>query len=727
MLSPDYFNDRWSWYQPILNRGEEISVRCKVNVRRLPVRYTAEDGNDYLPYVMDAKQMDEVYTALRLLRDYSIRYMLEHEKVSAHQLPVLNPVGRTIMQHLHKHYPHLPQSLLHHWCGEPKGALVLLELWQSMWRQSWKQDQADHAPWVAAVNILMLKQVRDAIARLPNQHEEHLDHIMVCVAGGLYDWALNTFLKQHVDGAVEVTRIATYESMVIPLTPIAFLYRQPADALLGDDRFVIMSYGLEPDIVPRMRQIRDKVGRKYEGGICPLLAEDRMGAHMLRRSWVRLALWELAEKTRQGVWMQWVLQAKKLDQLITYPDSLPKAAVALLEKSRELPVAHWILQRLDAKTKKKGDEAKPWLEDDRVLQTFRVFEEDVAIEQRRRKEELVWLDRQQVLAGKGRGKEVDQALQRAWEDGDLIYFRNTDESLHGGVSLSAKQACLRMDWASYLYHMEKISVNLELLVHDYIMKELMRLVQASPDVFLDDVNGVGCVLRGEPVAVLHTGQAIYRLLAEQYLDAIRDDSAPELSYGKQEAKKKTEIGQPSPSICMAMQGDWTVVDAEYPKWGHYRVASGGTMVQLDAAMGHDENIAALIAWRNKKVGKESLGRVHIEGVDIGAKNSLPILYNQGFAVTEDVLQVYEKSLQNRAQIKRMDVDAAMFPSLFSAYRIAGGSLSLTTITPHDDDAEMMLFVHIGGVRLNGVNTRLYELLDATTEAAKLIRSETLMM
>jgi len=727
MLSPDYFDFRWSWYQPILNRGEDISVRCKVNVRRLPVRYTAEDGKEYLPYVMDTIREDAMYTALRLLRDYSIRYMLEHEKVSAHQLPVLNPVARQVMKHLQQHYPHLPQSLLHHWCGEPKGALVLLEMWQSMWQQSWRQDQVDHAPWVAAVNILMLKQIREAIAKLPQDHAEHLDHIMVCVAGGLYDWALKTFLKNHVDGAVEVTRIATYESMVIPLTPIAFLYRQPADALLGDDRFVIMSYGLEPDIVPRMRQIRDKVGRKYEAGICPLLAEDRMGAHMLRRSWVRLALWELAEKTRQGVWMQWVLQAKKLDQLITYPESLPKAAIALLEKSRTYPVAAWILRRLDVKTKKKGDAATPWLQDDRVLQTFRVFEEDVAIEQRRRKEERVWLNRQQVLASKRRGKEVEQALLRAWESGELIYFRSAEESLHGGASLSAKQACLRMDWATYLFHMEKLSVNLEHLIQDRLMKELMRLVEASSEVFMDDVNGVGCVLRGEPVAVLHVGLAIYRLLAEQYIDATRDDAAPALSYGQQEQKKKTELGQPSPSICVAMQGDWTVVDADYPKWGHYRVASGASMVQVDAALGHDENIAALIAWRNKKVGKESFGRVHIEGVSIGTSNALPVLYNQGFALTEDVLNVYERNLENRAQIKHLNIDAPMLPSLFKTYRIVGDMVNITTITPHDDDAEMMIFVYCGGVRLNGVNTRLYELLDPTTEAAQLIRAETLMM
>ncbi|MDQ6995539.1 MAG: hypothetical protein Q9M18_08085, partial [Mariprofundaceae bacterium] len=441
MLSPGYFDYRWSWYHPILNRGEDIAVRCKVDIRRLPVRYTAEDGKEYLPYAIPANQLEMLTTAFRHLQDYSFRYMIDQEKVSAHQLPLLNPVSRVIMKHLQTRYPHLPQNLLHHWCADSEGALALFEMWQAMWKQSWKQDQLDHAPWVASVNILMLKMIRQAIQCLSSDHAEHTDHILVSVAGGLYDWALRHFLKQHVDGAVEVTRIATYESMVIPVTPIAFLYRQPEDALLGDDRFVIMSYGLEPDIVPRMRQVRAKVGSKYESGICPLLAEDRMGAHMLRRSWVRLALWELAEKTGQGVWMQWVLQARKLDQLITRPETLPQAAVDLLSQSIEFPIAAWILARLNPKTKKKANLDTPWLKDDRVLQAFRVFEEDVAVEQRRRQAEVVWMDRHEAVAGKGRGKEIEHALNQAWEAGTLIYFQGAEASLHSGSSLSAQQAC----------------------------------------------------------------------------------------------------------------------------------------------------------------------------------------------------------------------------------------------------------------------------------------------
>lgn len=721
MLSPGYFDFRWSWYNPILNRGENIAVRCKVDVRRLPVRYTAEDGKEYLPYAMHASQMDHIATSLRCLQDYSARYMIDNDKMSAHQLPTPTPIARKIMRHLQQKNPHLPQILLHHWCGDSQGAMVLLEMWEAMWKQSWKQDQVDHAPWVASVNILILKMIRQAISRLSTDHEEHLDHVLVAVVGGLYDWALRNFLKQHVDGAVEVTRIATYESMVIPVTPIAFLYRQPADALLGDDRCVIMSYGLEPGIVPRMRQLRAKVDRKYESGICPLLAEDRMGSNMLRRSWVRLSLWELAEKTGQGVWMQWVLQPKKLDYLIFRPETLPKAAVELLKISPEFPVAVWILSRLNPKTKKAADAATPWLEDERVLQAFRVFEEDVAIEQRRRQAEVVWMDRHDALAGKGRGKEIEKALNQAWESGLLIYFQNAEASLHSGASLSAKQACLRIDWASYLNIMGKILDNFEGFIKDQLMAKIFQRMKLSKNIFLDYINGTGCLLRGDVTELLNEGYAIYRLMNELYIESNNHHKNTDHVQTNHNIKER-----PSPSICMTMQGDWAVIHATHPSWGEFRIASSASMAQADAGLAHDENMGRLIAWRNKKTGKNSLGSVHIEGMNIGGGNMLPVLHNQGFALTHTVMHAYEEEMKQRAQVKKFSLDRHQAAAIFSKYRIMGDTFEVTTMIPHDDNADMLAFVKVGVTRLNGSTAEIYELLNPASEAATLIRSEMLM-
>jgi len=716
MLSPGYFDFRWSWYRPILNRGEDIAVRCKVDVRRLPVRYTAEDGKQYLPYAMRANQTDKVATCLRNLQDYSIRYMLDQEKISAHQLPVPTPTARQVMRHLQQKNPHLPLVLLHHWCADAQGAPVLLEMWEAMWTQSWKQDQVDHAPWVASVNILILKMIRQAIGRLSTEHKEHMDQVLVAMVGGLYDWALRHFLKQHVDGSVEVTRIATYESMVIPVTPIAFLYRQPADALLGDDRFVIMSYGLEPAIVPRMRTLRAKVGSKYESGICPLLAEDQMGANMLRRSWVRLALWELAEKTGQGVWMQFVLHAKKLDNFISRPETLPKSAVELLQKSPEFSVAAWFLARLNPKTKTAADITTPWLEDERVLQAFRVFEEDVAIEQRRRQAELVWLDRHAALAGKGRGKDVETALNQAWKLGLLIYFQSADESLHSGASLSSKQACLRIDWASYLNIMARITDNFDGLIKDRLTAKIFQHMALAKNIFLDYINGTGCLLRGNITELLNAGYAIYGLMNELYIEHSKNQEDPELI--------STTIlhEQPSPSMCMAMHGDWTIVNATHASWGAFRIASSASMAQADAGLAHDENIGRLIALRNKKAGKNSLGSVHIERINIGGDNMLPILHNQGFALTQTIMHAYEDNMQQRAKVKKLSLDSRQAALIFTKYRMMDDALEVTMITPHDDDAEMLIFVNIGTTRLNGTKTEMYELLNPKSEAAALIQS-----
>jgi len=113
-----------------------------------------------------------------------------------------------------------------------------------------------------------------------------------------------------------------------------------------------------------------------------------MGEHMLKRSWARLALWELAEKTGQGIWMQWVLDAKKLDQFLAKPELLPESAVKLLGSHTDYPLVSWVLARRDDKDSKAAL-ATPWLKDDRVLNAFRVFEEDVVVERTRRKAETV--------------------------------------------------------------------------------------------------------------------------------------------------------------------------------------------------------------------------------------------------------------------------------------------------------------------------------------------------
>jgi len=709
MLSPGYFDFRWSWYRPIFNRGEETAGRCRVDVRRLPVRFTGEDGKDYIPYAVSSGMSDVIFGSLRRLQDYSVRYIISGEKVSAHQLPTMTPISRKMVLHLHKRYPHLPQMLLHHWCADEKGGLALLAMWQAMWQQSWRQDQADNAPWVASVNILILKLIRESIAKLPNEHAAHTDHILVCVAGGLYEWALRGFLKKHLEGAVEVTRIATYEAMMIPATPIAFLYRQPNDSLLGDDRFVIMAYGLEPDIVPRLRALRAKVASKHEAGILALLAQNRMGEHMLKRSWARLALWDLAEKTGQGIWMQWVLDAKKLDQFLAKPESLPESAVKLLGSHTDYPLVSWILARRDDK-KSKLALATPWLKDDRVLNAFRVFEEDVVVERTRRKAETVWLDRSQVLGGKGRGAEVDKALSSAWEDGQLVYFQNAEKSLHSGASLSSNQACLRVEWSDYLARMYATQVDYEKFLETVFLPVLLAKFEASDHVFLDALQASGCSFRGSSQALVETGASIQNLLRQIYMDAIEGDGRGRM---------------PAASMCLTMMGEWTVVDYQHKVLGKFRMASGLAVAQADAGIAHDAGVAQIIAWRDHHAGQKALGGVRVESIDSGTGQSASVLYNQGFALSEAALAEYLSVVRAKAGVKKFYLDRYKAALVFSTYRLPSDTFELVAVIPRNGDEGMLLFVKVGSPPLNGSSVGLYELLDPATEAAQMIQSEVL--
>ncbi|MDQ6995040.1 MAG: hypothetical protein Q9M18_05535, partial [Mariprofundaceae bacterium] len=404
--------------------------------------------------------------------------------------------------------------------------------------------------------------------------------------------------------------------------------------------------------------------------------------------------------------------------LITRPETLPQAAVDLLSQSIEFPIAAWILARLNPKTKKKANLDTPWLKDERVLQAFRVFEEDVAIEQRRRKAEVVWIDRHEAVAGKGRGKEVEQALNQAWEAGTLIYFQGAEASLHSGSSLSAQQACLRIDCATYLYDIGNISNNFEHLIKDKLTAKIFHQLQQSKNIFMDYINGTGCLLRGDVVELLHEGYAIYRLMHELYIESDNEDD-------KTNAIQTSKINKsiPSPSICMTMQGDWNVVNGAHPAWGEFRIASSAAMAQASAGLAHDENIARLIAWKNKKTNKLSLGGIHIEGVDIGGGNMLPILHNQGFAVSNTVMHAYADEMTQSAQVKELSLDREQASAVFSKYRITGNTFDITTVMYED---EILVFTKVGVTRLNGRTTEMYELLQPTSDAANLIRSEMLM-
>ncbi|MFQ5581268.1 MAG: hypothetical protein ACE5F3_01400 [Mariprofundaceae bacterium] len=709
MISPAYFAHRWSWYQPILNRGEDPAGRCNVDVRRLPLRVPGEDAGEYIPYAVHSEVVQALSVSLRRLQEYAIQYMVKREKVSAHQLPTMNALSRTMAKHLREQYPHLPFHLLHHWCADEKGALALLQVWQDMWRKGWKQDQADVAPWVPAVNVLLLKLMREAMTGLPDEEAATTDHVMLCVVGGLYSWALQEFLKQHLEGTVEVTRIATYESMMLPATPIAFLYRQPEESLLFDDRHVIRAYGLEPDIVPRMRDLRVKLGPKNEAGMLGLLGKDRQGVHMLRRSWARLALWELAEKSRNGAWMQWVLDAKKLDQLLSKPEQLDEALVRSMQPFREQAFAGWFLGQIEGgRAARKAGE--PWLFDDRTLMAFRVFDEDVRVEIARRKAERSWLDRRPSLAGKGRGAEADKALEEAYKEGQIVFLQpGADRSLHSGTSLAAKQGCLRIEWSDYLAGMGALHGTASgAFLSQTFLPGVVSIVEGRENLFMDECSASGCLLRGAVFDLLELGIALRRQFREWHRDI---------------SESTEETNMPAVSMCMALIGDWVSTEVQHSQLGDQKIAFGLSIPQAAAGVSRDCGVGRLIAYRDHKSRRQPLGGVRVEGLDTGAGQTVQVLYNNGFALTAPVMAELTSVLRDKASIREYRLDRKQSKSVLGEFRLPGGEFDLISVQARGEENAPLLFVQAGRPCLGGVDVELFELLDPESRAAKLIVRE----
>ncbi len=706
MISPDYFSLRWSWYRPILDRGEDPANRCRIDARRLPLRVAGPDAREYIPFALQAQLAATLSQSLALLQDYAVRYLIRGEKVSAHQLPKTDADSRMMIEMLRAQYPHLPRTLLHHWCAEPRGAPALLGLWRDLWMRGWQQEQADAAPWVTAVNVLLLRLMREALARLPKEHAEQTAHALLCMLGGLYQWSLMGFLKQHADGAVEVIRIVAYESMVLPATPIVFMQHQPDDVLISDDRQVTMAYGLEPDLVPRMREMRKRLGPKNEAGMLALLGKDKLSAHLLRRSWARLALWELSGKTGDGAWMRWVLNAKQLDQLLTAPDKLEPAVVEMLEANREHPFAAWLLHQRGGGLFRRGA-GEPWLQDDRTLQAFRVFEEDVAVEIARRRAEHIWKDQGEAIAGKARGAEAEKLLEQAYRDGRIVWLTSgTEASLHSGTALPSKQACLMVDWSEYLAGMDLMrGGQASGFVEKVFFPGVIGRIAEEKKVFMDGISAGGCALRGPVAALAALGMALRRQCHAWYLESGDDSMAV----------------PPGPvSMCLALVGEWSYAEVAQAGGTAHRFAFAPAVSQASAGLSRDGGAGRLAAYRDRTAGLRAHGHVRVEAVDAGQR--VQLLYNGGLALTAAAVSALIAELRERASVREFHPQPDEAQDVLREFRLPDGSFDLYSIDRKGADTPWLL-LRVGRPCLAGVDVDLYELMAPDAPAARCICEE----
>lgn len=732
MISPDYFAYRWSWYQPILNRQEQPASRCAIDVKLLPIRASGRDIGDYIPYAVHSSVERSLAVSLSRLQDYALRYMVRGEKVSAHKLPNMDARARDMVAHLRQQHPHLPREMLHHWCADPKGGLILLRLCETVWEQGWKQDQADSAPWVPAVNVLLLKLIRAAVSSLPEGEEEVTNQVMLNVVGGLYAWALQAFLKDYLEGVVEIRRIASYEAMMLPVTPMAFLRYQQDDSLLADDSRIVRAYGLEPEIVSQLRYLRVRGGLKNEGGILALLAKDKLGVHLLRRTWARLSLWKLAVESGHGAWMKWVFGAKQLDRLLAGQGQLDAVSVENLRKFIDRPVAAWLLAQIEggSAARKAGE---PWLFDDITLMAFRVFDEDVKMEIARRKAERLWIDRKPDIGSRQRtqeadglratygrsdsqgGTESDLKLEKAWQDGDLVFIQpDVTRALHSGKALLHKMGYLRVDWSGYLgATCALMGADQGKFLAQEFLPGVIAIIERFDDMLLDECSASGCLLRGSVPELIVAGTTIRHQLRQWYLETFEKEG------GHHKAIKAPPI-----SMCLDLAAEWAFARQQHKRLGEHTIVFTQTLRRINAGVVRDAGVGRLIAARDEKLGLRPLGGVRIETVATGTGENVQVLYNAGFMLTAAAVSELTTVLANKASMKRFSVAGDRLNTVLQGYRLPGRSLELLVIQRHGFEKKMpWLLVRAGKSSLADMDVEVHEILDADADAAGLIVSQ----
>jgi len=697
MITPEFFNDRWSWYRPILERGEEPAQRAVIEVQRLPLRVPGEDAREYIPFAAHPDLRKALAGSLARLAEFARRYLVEGKKVSAHTLPRMDAAARARVQLLRHWYPHLPLNLLHHWCADAQGAPSFVAAARAVWLQGWRQEEADRAPWVKATSILLLRLIREAAKGAMRDAPEIVEHAMLSVAGTVFAEEIRAFLREQLGGDVDPTRIASYEAMMLPATPIVFLAREIPDALLADDARLIRLYGLEPELLPRMRALRERLGWRNEGGMLNLLGRDRLGNHLLRRAWARLSIWDLAVRTKDGRWMQWVLDVKKLDRLLMRGEMPPDAMLAQLQAHADVPFAGWLLAYAKEKRRDAGEQG-PWLTDERTLNAFRVFEEDVRIEITRRRSERCWLDRSEQIVGRLKGPEAIKRLEQAWKDGEIAWLQLAPAPLLGEArGALGTQGLLRVSWSAYL---AKLTARLQDEAEEFLLQRFLPRVEETlkrKDVFLDAVDGSGCLARGAVQPLFFAACDLRTLLQELWQE------------GAQE-------GAPLPALPMALSLAEHWISAE--REGR-RLHLSSAVAEADALLAHDAGVAELATLRERKAGVFP-GRVRIVRLSLGGAQ-VSLLHNEGLVLTAPFVMELIRAFEKRGKALNVHLDAARAKATLSGLWIEPEGLELVLLRRHNEEG-FHLLRQAGKIACNGRKVQLFEWVNEETEGGRKLRS-----
>jgi len=714
MLSVKEMLARLNLLQDVRRQGRDIDEMCRIKVREMPLVTAGEDASEYIPYAIHPDVAGQLGLAVRRLREHMLNYIIEGAAVSAHKLPQHDKRSSAMMQSLRANQPQLSTHLLHHWCADEQGAGALRRLLHDNWLKAWNAElgtvpvnipmQEYRLQWLAAVNILLLGLIRHEVQRQPEEHAEMLDTVMVHVLGASCRWLVREFSLEQLSGLDDSLRQSIYQRLAVPMVSLAFFRRQPKGQIFSDAAHMVTAYGLDAELLPRMRHALDNMHGESAANVLAELAAEPMADHLLKRSWARLSLRDMTESSGQAVWIKWSNDMRKLDGLLNAPEKVAVEMQAALQGFAGHPFAEWLLSTGKKKglLSRGGDDTQPWREDERLLQIFQLFELDAALELERRTAGERWLNRESVLVGVGRGSEAGKILIDAHAKGKVVLLQKDAQAplfVAGGEA--AAQGVLCVDWTEYLRVAERrCGAGMPRFLQQAFQPGVVQLVKSLEGVFADSFSASGLILRGSLPKLLYAGMALRQLLAKWFseLEATSD---------------QIETDEPVVSMCLAVCGDWSIAK-QLDDAPAGRLAFSQGLAQAKSAVSRNDGLRRLLLSFDARDGKRPCGGVRIESIKMADGKNIPILCNRGFALTGTALQ---SLLASTAQVQLQGFEsadeAAELPA-FAAFRLPAGRAEGYTVHVVGEsgvEVEMNLLLRIGKVLLGTTVEDVYEVLD----------------
>jgi len=623
-----------------------------------------------------------------------------------------------MMQAMRANQPQIPGHLLHHWCADEQGAGALRLFLHSNWLKAWKSELPSSSAvlpvdvrrlqWLGAVNTLIVGLIRQEVQRLPEEHADTMDLMLVNVLGASYHWLIHEFAEMHLAELGDGQRASAVQRLAVPVPALAFFRRQPKGLVFSDAAQMVTAYGLETELLPRMRQMCEAMTGEPASAVLAELAVDTMTDHLLKRSWARLSLRDLAEVSGQGSWLKWVLDVKRLDVLLSAPEKAAAEMGAALTAAGEHPFAVWL--RGQGETDflgRRRDVDKTWRQDERLLQVFHLFELDARIEQERRNAGQRWLNREAVLVGVGRGSESGRILVEAHSKGKVVLLQKDAQAplfIAGGA---AAQGVLYIDWTEYLRVIERrTGAGMVRFLEHTFQAGIVQLVKSMEGVFSDSFSASGMLLRGGMPKLLLAGVAVQQLLAKWFEEL---DAASEVA----------DKDEPVVSMCLALLGDWSIARQSEAGFGG-RLAFSRGLAQAKSAAIRNDGLRRLLQSFDARDGKRPLGKVRLDAMKMADGKSIPILCNRGFVLTGSAMKALsEASAQLHMQRFKAQAEDSM-PSL-SAFRIPGGlpeGFLVHVVDSAGAETETHLLLRVGKALLGTTVEDIYEVMDPETPGYK---------